>query len=188
VEQRDSRTAILVIDVVGDMFRREELTARRATLAAAINTLTAAGRRAGLPVFWIRQEYARDLSDAPLEYRRRDIRSTIAGTAGAELLPELDVAAVDRMIVKKRYSAFFGTSLDEELRRSHLNRLVIAGVNTHACIRTTAVDAYQRDYDVAIIRDCIGSYDQEHHDVSLRYMDGKIGRVVSLRGFLGELD
>jgi maleamate amidohydrolase len=77
--------------------------------------------------------------------------------------------------------------LGHHLRRERIEGLVLAGVNTHACVRTTAIDAYQRDYDVVIIRDCVASYDPEHHDVSLRYMDGKIARVVSLRAFLAEL-
>jgi nicotinamidase-related amidase len=38
----------------------------------------------------------------------------------------------------------------------------IAGINTHECVWTTAVDAYQRDFDVVLARDCIGSYDAEH--------------------------
>ena len=37
-------------------------------------------------------------------------------------------------------------------------------------------------------REGVGSYDQEHHDISLRYMDGKIGRVASLHDVLRELD
>ncbi|PWU20813.1 MAG: cysteine hydrolase [Candidatus Rokuibacteriota bacterium] len=181
------RTAILVIDMVCDMFSREELARQRSAIVAAINTLTDAGRQAGHRVVWIRQEYAADLSDAPLEYRRRRIRSTIAGTAGAALLPELDVAPQDEVVIKKRYSGFFGTDLDDFLRREQVDKLIVAGVNTHACIRTTAVDAYQRDYDVTIVRDCVASYDQEHHEVSLRYMDARIGRVISVRELLDEL-
>jgi len=38
------------------------------------------------------------------------------------------------------------------------------------------VDAYQRDYDVILASDCIDSLDPVHHDVSWRYMDGKLGR------------
>jgi nicotinamidase-related amidase len=170
--------------MVGDMFAQEGLAAQQTPLAEAINRLTAASRHAGFPVFWVREEFASDLSDAPLLYRRRRIRSTIVGTPGAELLPELHVGPTDHTIVKKRYSAFFGTNLDEQLRRERISKLLIAGVNTHACIRTTAVDAYQRDYDVVIVRDCVGSYDQEHHDVSLRYMDDRIGCVVSLQDLL----
>jgi maleamate amidohydrolase len=182
------QTAILVIDMVEDMFTPHEALARqRGAMVTAINTLTDAGRRSGFPVVWVRQEYMPDLSDAPLEYRRRGIKSTITGTPGAALLAELEIAPEDHSIIKKRYSAFFGTSLDGYLGERQVGRLVLAGVNTHACIRTTAVDAYQRDYDVTLVTDCIGSHDQVHHEVSLRYMDGKIGRALSLRALLDGL-
>lgn len=176
--------AILVVDMVGDMFSHETLSRQRPLLVSAINTLTEAGREAGHLVVWIRQEFEADLSDAPLQFKRRGIHIAIAGTAGAELLPELNISPRDHLVVKKRYSGFFRTDLDEYLRREQVGRLVVVGVNTHACVRTTAIDAYQRDYEVVIVKECVGSYDQEHHDVSLRYMDGKIARVTSLEEFL----
>lgn len=46
------------------------------------------------------------------------------------------------------------------------------------------------DYDVILAADCIGSYDQEHHDVSVRYLTGgtaglcnnaEIGQLLSPR-------
>jgi len=80
------------------------------------------------------------------------------------------------VIIKKRYSAFFGTTLDETLARLTPDTLILAGINTHACVRTTAIDAYQRDWPVVLAGDCIGSYDQEHHEISLRYMKDKIER------------
>jgi len=45
--------------------------------------------------------------------------------------------------------------------------------------RTTAIDAYQRDWPVVLASDCIDSYDKEHHAISLRYMTGKIASVMS---------
>jgi maleamate amidohydrolase len=176
--------AILVLDMVGDMFAHATLSRQRPSLVSAINTLTDAGHDAGHLVVWIRQEYEADLSDAPLEFKRRGIHRTIAGTAGAELLPELNVSPSDHLVVKKRYSGFFGTELDEYLHRERVGRLVVVGVNTHACVRMTAIDAYQLDYDVVIVKECVGSYDQAHHEMSLRYMDGKIARVISLKDFL----
>mgnify|MGYP006202574933 CR=1 FL=1 len=62
------------------------------------------------------QEFKPDLSDAFLEMRRHGIQVTIAGTDGCEILPELERRPDERVIVKKRYSAFFGTALDELLR------------------------------------------------------------------------
>ncbi|WP_353682583.1 isochorismatase family protein [Mesorhizobium sp.] len=39
---------------------------------------------------------------------------------------------------------------------------MLCGVNTHACIRMAAVDAYQRDFRVVLAEECVGSYDAEH--------------------------
>ncbi|TXH65391.1 MAG: cysteine hydrolase [Lysobacteraceae bacterium] len=173
------RTATLVIDMQLDFFAHQRLAQRRSALAGNINALTADMRAAGGTVIWVRQEFAPDLRDAPLEVKDRGIRVTVAGTPGVALLPELETRPSDRQLVKKRYSAFFGTDLDQVLTRLDCRRLIIAGINTHACIRTTVVDAYQRDYPVILARDCIDSHDAEHHELSWRYMDGKLGRGMS---------
>jgi nicotinamidase-related amidase len=173
------KLATLIIDTQGDFFGHDRLVRRRAALAKCINELVAASRAAATPVIWVKQEFAADLSDASLEARRKNIRIVIAGSPGAALLPELDFHASDTVIIKKRYSAFFGTDLDRTLARFEPEALVVAGINTHACVRATVIDAYQRDYDVILARECIDSHDEQHHDVSWRYMDGKLGRGMS---------
>ena len=92
------------------------------------------------------------------------------------------------MIVKKRYSAFFGTDLDARLSKIRPDVLVIAGVNTHACVRMTAIDAYQRDYDVIVAAECVASSDPGHRDVTLRYLDGNIARVLPTADVLGLIE
>ncbi|MGE5530288.1 MAG: cysteine hydrolase family protein, partial [Patescibacteria group bacterium] len=165
---------MLVIDMLNDYFREGPLAARRQSLAASINALVGIFDAHAQPVVWVRQEFAPDLSDAFLEMKRRGIRVTIAGTEGCKLLPELQYAAHHRMIVKKRYSAFFQTDLDRLLGELAPAALIVAGINTHACVRTTVIDAYQRDYLVIVADDCVASYDQEHHDVTKRYLDGRL--------------
>lgn len=57
---------------------------------------------------------------------------------------------------------------------------MIAGVNTHACVRVTAIDAYQRDYKLILAEECIDSYDQGCHDESFEYMvNSEIGVPLS---------
>src|SRR5262245_10972349 len=170
---------LLVIDLLNDYFRQHApLAAQRGQLVAAVNRLAEAFRRARQPILWVRQEFAPDLSDAFLRMRRENLRVTIAGTDGCELLPELERYPSEKVLVKKRYSAFFGTDLDETLAALRPETLVLAGINTHACVRTTAIDAYQRDYQVLVASDCVASYDAEHHEVTRRYLDAGIARFV----------
>jgi nicotinamidase-related amidase len=172
------RPALIVIDMLQDFWAGRE-AARRDALVAAINELAAGMRAHARPVLWVRQEFEPDLSDAFSEMRAKNIYTCIKGTEGCQLLPGLRVEPSDPVIVKKRYSAFFGTGLDELLARLAPDTLILAVINTHACIRTTAIDAYQRDWPVILARDCIDSYDREHHEVSLRYMHDKIAAVKS---------
>lgn len=171
---------LVVIDMLVDFFERSPALARqRAGLVAGINDLAARFRGAGRPVIWVRQEFRADLSDAFLDMRHRRISITIEGTEGSRVLPELEREQADLEIVKKRYSAFFGTDLDELLPSIEARTLVLAGINSHACVRVTAIDAYQRDYRVILAADCIGSYDPEHHDLSVKYL------MEREMGFLG---
>jgi len=171
--------ATLIIDMQVDFFVHQRLSDRRAELTANINELLELSRAFDAPIIWIRQEFYPDLRDATLEMKRNNIHVVIAGTPGASLLPELAFQPGDHVITKKRYSAFFGTDLDDLLSKLQATKLIVAGINTHACVRTTVVDAYQRDYDVILARDCIESMDEEHHEVTWRYLDGKLGRGMS---------
>ncbi len=180
------KPALVIIDMLNDSWIGRDKV-RREAMERAINELVAAMRERSHPVIWVRQEFEPDLSDAFPEMRARQIRVTIKGTEGCQLLPGLAVAPTDPVIVKKRYSAFFGTGLDDLLAQLAPDSLILAGINTHACIRTTAIDAYQRDWQVILAGDCINSYDREHHDVSLRYMKDKIAAVwtnAEIKAFL----
>ncbi|WP_368563229.1 cysteine hydrolase family protein [Pseudoxanthomonas sp. UTMC 1351] len=170
---------VLIIDMQIDFFAHELLSRQKADLVAHTNTLVTAARESRASVVWIKQEFSPDLSDATLEVRSRKISVVIAGTPGASILPELDVRPSDHVLVKKRYSAFFGTRLDTILAHLNCTQLIVGGINTHACVRTTVVDAYQRDYAIILASDCIASHDKAHHDISWRYMDGKFGRGMT---------
>ena len=98
-----SRSAFLVIDMLNDFFLEEPLSSRRSGLVSAINDLVRIFRENGQPIIWVRQEFKPDLSDAFLAMRKEDTRITIAGTDGAQILPELDVQPADHVIVKQRF-------------------------------------------------------------------------------------
>ncbi|MBC7666754.1 MAG: cysteine hydrolase, partial [Caulobacter sp.] len=91
----------------------------------------------------------------------------------------------DLEVVKKRFSMFFQTGLDALLRQLGTDQVILAGVNTHACIRMAAIGAYQRDLEVIIVGECVASRDVRHHDVTLDYLDGGVARVLTLKE-LGE--
>ena len=169
---------LFVIDMLNDFFQSGPLAERRDTLVHSINQLVALFRSRQWPIVWIRQEFAPDLSDAFLAMRDNEKSITIAGTDGCQILSELDYRIADPVIIKKRYSAFFETNLDELLMSLKPDSIVMAGINTHACVRMTAIDAYQRDHRVVIVAESVASYDDDHHQVTLRYLR-EVARVVT---------
>ncbi len=172
------KPVLIVIDMLNDFLDRWE-AARKEELVQAINELVVIVRNAGHPVLWVRQEFEPNLRDAFPEMKAKGIQITIKGTPGAQILSDLAVSPSDPVIVKKRYSAFFGTNLDEVLNQFHPDSIILAGINTHACVRMTAIDAYQRDWPVILASDCVDSYDREHHDITLRYIKDKLAAVLT---------
>lgn len=172
------KPVLIVIDMLRDFLSSWEPD-RKEKLVQSINELVGVMRSFSPPVIWVRQEFEPDLRDAFPEMRTKGIRITIRGTPGCEILSELAVAPSDIVTIKKRYSAFYGTTLDATLARLEPDAVILAGINTHACIRTTAIDAYQRDWPVILASDCIDSYDRQHHEISLRYMRDKIAALMT---------
>jgi nicotinamidase-related amidase len=177
---------LIVVDVQND-FLDTWPEKKRACLVRGINDLAHAVREHGGSVIWVRQEFAPDLTDAFLAMRRDGFRLTIRGTRGAQFAPELRIMPGETEVIKTRYSAFFGTTLEQHLQEITPGALLIAGINTHACVRMTAIDAYQRDYCVIVASDCVGSYDDEHHAISLKYLDGNIAHVLTSAEIIGAM-
>ena len=171
-------TCLIVIDMLNDFLDRWT-DADRDRLIQHTNELAELCRSKSIPIIWVRQEFQENLEDAFLEMRDKRISVTIAGTRGAQIHAGIERHDCEPVIVKKRYSAFFNTNLDELLTELSVGRVILAGVNTHACIRMAAIDAYQRDLRVIIADQCTDSIDQEHAAVSLNYMRGKIAEVMS---------
>ena len=171
------RPVLIVIDMLRDFLDGWPADLRE-RLVQSTKELVSTVRAHGHPVIWIRQEFEPDLSDAFLEMKAKRVPVTIRGTLGCQMVPELPVAPSEIVIVKKRYSAFFGTNLDQILANLMPDTIILAGINTHACVRMTAIDAYQRDWPVVVASECVGSYDEEHQAVTLRYLQGKIAQVM----------
>ncbi len=174
------KQAVVVIDMQNDFFYDEPLKGIKASLVDKINKLTAFARDRKIPVIWVRQEYKADMSDVNINDKKTGRKITIEGTSGAEILSELDRSEDETVIVKKRYSAFFGTDFDKVIDGLGVNTLILAGINTHACVRTTLIDAFQRDIEVIVAKDCVGSWNPAHNDISLEYFEKNMSvRVLS---------
>jgi nicotinamidase/pyrazinamidase len=98
----------------------------------------------------------------------------IKGTKEAEVIPEL-ARYPGEIIPKKRYSGFYGTTLEEKLLKLKPDKTIICGVLTNICVMHTAADARNRDYEVEIPVDCVASTDEAAHRFALEHMEKVLG-------------
>ncbi len=112
-----------------------------------------------------------------LEFRMFPPHS-IAGTAETEVIPEL-ARFRGEIIPKKRYSAFYGTTLAERLIQLKPDKVIITGVCTDICVCHTTADARDRDYEIEIPVDCVASFDEKAHYFALEHMEKVLGAKLT---------
>lgn len=85
----------------------------------------------------------------------------LPGTRGADVIDGLAPRDGEIVIDKAGYSAFEGTDLERQLREHGIKTVIMAGVVTYACVLATAFSAFDRDFDVILATDAVGSWNDE---------------------------
>ncbi|MCK5629753.1 MAG: cysteine hydrolase [Nanoarchaeota archaeon] len=163
--------ALIIIDMLNDFFKDAPMKNKKLVLSKKINELIEISKQKNVPIIFIRQEFKKDLSDGFLFMIKRNEKTTIKGTKGAQILSEINQNNDDIIITKKRFSAFYKTKLDNLLKIKKIDSLIIAGIFTHSCVRQTTIDAYQRDFNIILAKECIDSWDKKHHKITLDYLN-----------------
>ncbi len=110
------------------------------------------------------------------------------GSDTHRILPELAPLDDEVVINKTSRSAFNSTAIDQVLRNLGISGLIIAGVSTSACVETTARDAADRGYRVAIVEDATAEFDEGSHEATLKAWVMRWGRVWTTAETLAELE
>ncbi len=105
----------------------------------------------------------------------------IEGTAEAEVIPEL-AKYPGEIILKKRYSGFFNTTLEAKLKEFRPEKLIICGVLTNICVLHTVASARNRDYEVEVPVDCVASPDEKAHQFALEHIEKVLGAKLTGAG------
>ncbi|MDF2962656.1 MAG: isochorismatase [Paenibacillus sp.] len=107
----------------------------------------------------------------------------IRGTEGRTLYGKLnEVFQANKDFIywmdKTRYSAFCGTDLELKLRERHITEIHLIGVCTDICVLHTAVDAYNKGFEVYIHREAVASFNQAGHEWALQHFEHVLGAAV----------
>jgi nicotinamidase-related amidase len=127
-------TALLVIDVQNGVVNGSP---RRDEVVRNINRLVDKARAEQVPVVWV-QHASEELQP---------------GTPAWEYVPELVRADAEPLVHKRYGDSFEDTILEEVLAGLRAGRLVVAGAQTDACVRSTLHGAFVRGYDATLVGD-----------------------------------
>lgn len=85
----------------------------------------------------------------------------------AEVMPEVKIG--DSMVVTKhRVSPFYKTGLEKALKDLKAKEVIVAGILTNLCVRSLVSDLYDRDYGIAVIKDCCVSFSPEMQEFTIK--------------------
>ncbi len=96
-----------------------------------------------------------------------------------DLVPELDRQPGDYTVTKQQVGAFYGTALEQILRRRGVTQVVLAGVATSSGVEATARNAYDHGYNVALVVDAMTDVNVEAHRHSVEKIFPKLGETAT---------
>jgi nicotinamidase-related amidase len=127
-------TALLIVDVQNGVV---EGAPERDTVVANVGSLVEKAREQEVPVVWVQH------SDEGLP----------KGSDEWKIVPELSPDEAEPLIEKNYGDSFEGTTLENVLSDLRVGRLVVAGAQSDACIRSTIHGAFVRGYDTTLVSD-----------------------------------
>lgn len=100
------------------------------------------------------------------DFRVRPVHA-VDGTWGSDFIQELYPEGEEYIVKKRRHSGFAHTDLDLYLREENIDTVVVTGVWTNVCVRSTATDALANAYKVITLSDGCASKTEEMHEYGL---------------------
>ena len=160
-------TAVLVVDMVNDFCTAGGsmvLPSAESLYPSQIKVLTAA-RNSGAKVIYVNDNHRLGMK-VEREFVKRSPHC-IENSWGSEIVAQLAPTKNDFHVIKRRYSGFFQTDLDLTLRDLQVESLVVMGVVTNICVRSTVHDAFFLGYKVVVPQDCVAATGPREQDSSL---------------------
>jgi len=139
--------------------------------------------------FWKAMHAALGEEDRLTPGRKSTIREhNIEGTPGTEIIPELYREGDYVIDNKKRLDCFYGTDLRFLLDTLGIRNVVLMGINTNTCVLNTSFTAFNFDYRVVVLSDCVASmYGDDLHVLGLQNIARCLGWVISNEQFFEKI-
>lgn len=159
-------SALLIIDVINNFeFEHGKILAKKTLhIVNPLKQLKNYFKKQKLPIIYVNDHY--NLWQANLDKIVKACQNPLSEMILQEIKPDED----DYFLIKPKHSAFYETALNTLLQQLHVNTLVLTGIAGNICVLFTASDAYMRDYQLIIPRDCMASVDDQDQSYALTMM------------------
>src|SRR5213080_4687729 len=134
-------------------------------MARSLLRLKRRAKKAGVPVVYVNDNFGRWKSDF-----RRTVEHCARHGRGREVVESLRPEDNDYFVLKPKHSGFFSTTLETLLRYLETQTLILTGIAGNFCVLFTANDAYMRDFNLFVPRDCTVSNTKKENESALKLM------------------
>lgn len=170
-------TAVIVVDMVNDFCKpggKMVLPGYERLVPQQLQVIQAA-RDNDVPVIWVHDSHRVNVRQ-DREWLKRTPHC-VENTWGVEIIEDLGAKPEEIHVIKRRYSSFFQTDLDLTLKDLGVRHLVVFGVVTNICVRSTVHDAFFLGYEAVVPHDCCAATGPREQESSLYDIATHFGTV-----------
>ena len=177
-------TALILIDMINAVAKGNgppyNVPPNRQGVIDSFVRLVAHCREVGTPIIYITTYRRSDNSDAPKTVA--DVgggggAAMLEGTPAVQVIEELAPQEGDYIVVKPRFSAYYGTNMDGILKSLGTETILVGGISTQRSVEGTARDAKNRDTQCVVVSDCCTAGEEDVHQMTIEHVLPLLVRV-----------
>ncbi len=177
LSQLDKHSALILIDLQQGIVALPTVHPASDIVNRA-NRLTHAFRARHLPVVLV------NVAGAPAGRTEQKIPPMTFTPEWSMLTPELEQQASDFRITKRQWGAFHQTGLHDWLQQQGVTQIVLAGISTSKGVESTARNAHEHGYNVALVIDAMTDRNIEAHRNSIEKIFPALGETTTTNDLL----
>jgi len=177
-------TALILIDMINAVAKGNgppySVSPNRQGVIDNFVRLVAHCRQVGTPIIYITTYRRADNSDAPKTVS--DVgggggAAMLEGTPAVAVIDELEPQPGDYIVVKPRFSAYYGTNMEGILKSLGAETILVGGISTQRSVEGTARDAKNRDTQCVVVSDCCTAGEEDVHEMTIKHVLPLLVRV-----------
>jgi nicotinamidase-related amidase len=177
-------TAVILIDMINAVAKGAgppyNIPPNRQGVIGSFVRLVAHCRQVETPLIYITTYRRPDNADAPKTVA--DVGGgggvpMLEGTSAVEVIDELAPQPGDYIVVKPRFSAYYGTNVEGILKALGTETILVGGISTQRSVEGTARDAKNRDTQCVVVSDCCTAGEEEVHEMTIKHVLPLLVRV-----------